>query len=231
MAAARPQPLQRREATCGGRAPGTVWHEEQARPFFAEATRSSKHYWLYLTIAVTGARPGEALALGSSAVNPALGEIAFREKLYRLGKREVWNPTKTHQQDVVPTPLMLVDELRRHREEQRRRRELLGAEYEDHGLVFCPPNGRPLHERNIYRRDYARTVQRARVPHIRLYDLRHLHASHLADARIPVPVVQRQMRHRSSRTTLRYYVHPLRGAQQAVDALAERLLGRSTAAA
>src|SRR5579875_25916 len=40
-------------------------------------------------------------------------------------------------------------ELRRHREEQRRQKTLLADEYEDHGLVFCQPNGKPLHERNI----------------------------------------------------------------------------------
>jgi integrase len=108
--------------------PATLWDEEQARLFFAQAQRSSLHYCLYLLIARTGARPGEALALKWLAVNLALGEITLRENLYRLGKRQIWGVTKTHQQDVVPIPPVLVEKLRCHREEQRRQKALLADE-------------------------------------------------------------------------------------------------------
>ena len=203
----------------------TIWDEEQLRLFLAEAKRSSRYYQLYLTIVLTGMRPGEALALRWPSVDRLAGQIAIHEKFYRLGRRQLWGTTKTNRQYAVPIPQVLVEELRQHREDQGRQMALLRKEYQDDNLVFCQPNGRPLHERNIERRDFRRVTKRAGLPRIRLYDLRHCCASHLADQGTPVHIVQRQLGHSSPTVTLRYYIHPLRDAQQAVDKLAARLLG------
>ena len=179
---------------------------------------------LYLTIILTGARPGEALALRWRSVNLVVGEIVLREKLYRLGRRQVWGATKTHRHDAVPVPQLLAGVLVQHRQDQNRWRARLGDGYDDQGLVFAQPNGRPLHARNLYRRDFTRTARRAGLPHIRLYDLRHCHATCLAESGVPVHILQRQLGHKSAAVTMRYYVHPLRDARAAVDALATRLL-------
>jgi integrase len=105
--------------------------------------------------------------------------------------------------------------------------KLLGDGYIDHGLVFCQSNGKPLHLHNIGQRDFRAVVERAGLPRIRLYDLRHCHATHLARQGAPVTVTQSQLGHRSSPTTLRYYVHPMPDLQQEhVGRLAERLMGR-----
>ena len=100
--------------------PATIWDEEQVRLFLAEAQRSSSHYVLYLTIILTGARPGEALALRWRSVNLVVGEIVLREKLYRLGRRQVWGATKTHRHDAVPVPQLLAGVLVQHRQDQNR---------------------------------------------------------------------------------------------------------------
>ena len=204
--------------------PATIWDEEQVQLFLAEAQRSSSHYVLYLTIILTGARPGEALALRWRSVNLVVGEIVLREKLYRLGRRHVWGATKTHRHDAVPVPQLLAGVLAQHRQDQNRWRARLGDGYDDQGLVFAQPNGRPLHARNLYRRDFTRLARRAGLPHIRLYDLRHCHATCLAESGVPVHILQRQLGHKSAAVTMRYYVHPLRDARAAVDALATRLL-------
>jgi integrase len=213
--------------------PATVWDEEQLRLFLAEARRSSPHYCLYLAMLLTGMRPGEALALRWADINLVTQEIVVQRKFLRLyGKhreeepREVWGATKTHQQNAVPIPPRLFDELQQHREEQRREKTAVGAKYEDRDLVFCQPNGKPLHEENLNRRDFPRVSKRAGIPRIRLYDLRHSCASHLADQGEPIPVTQRQLGHRDSRTTTRYYVHVLRDGRQAIERLEDRFLGQ-----
>ena len=203
----------------------TIWDEEQVRLFLAEAKRSSPHYRLYLTILLAGIRPGETLALRWDNVGLALGTITVKEKFYRLGARQVWGATKTHRQYAVSIPQRLVDEFRALRDEQAIQRQLWGEAYEDHGLVFSQPNGQPLHERNISRRDFRRVTKRAGLPRIRLYDLRHCNATHLADQGTPIHIVQRRLGHRSPMTTLKYYTHVLPDTERAaVDRLAERLL-------
>jgi integrase len=205
--------------------PATVWDEEQVRLFLAEAKRSSVHYTLYLTMLLTGMRPGEALALKWDAVNLMLGGVTVKEKFYRLGRKEIWGATKTHRVYPLAIPQFLTDALRLLREDQRRQKASLGEGYEDHGLVFAQANGRPLHERNIYRRDFQRIIRRAKLPRIRLYDLRHCHATHLAEMGTPMHITQRRLGHRNPGTALRYYVHVLPGSdRQAAERLAARFI-------
>ena len=47
-------------------------------------------------------------------------------------------------------------------------REAFGQSYQDHGKLFCHPDGRPLHPDTITRR-FNRLVDRAGVPKIRLH--------------------------------------------------------------
>jgi integrase len=202
---------------------GAVWDEEQVRLFLAEARRSSPHYCLYLTLLLTGMRPGEALALRWEDVNLLVGEALVRRKFYRLGAREIWGAPKTGRIHAVALPRVLVDELARHRQLQVAALQAAGAAWEETGLVFCQPNGRPLHEKNILRRDFRRVIERAGVPRIRLYDLRHCHATHLAEMGVPVSVIQRRMRHSNPSTSLRYYVHVLPHEDRRA---VERLSGR-----
>jgi len=214
--------------------PATVWDEEQVRLFLAEAKRSSRHYCLYLTILVTGMRLGEVLALRWATVNLVTQEILVQQKFLRLyGKnrgdkpRGIWGATKTHQQIALSIPTQLLEEFRRHREKQRAEKAAFGEKYEGHDLVFCQPNGKPLHEENLNRRDFARVTKRAKLPRIRLYDLRHSCGSHMADQE-PLPVVQRQLGHKDARTTQRYYVHVVRDVRQAVQRLEDRFFRQST---
>jgi integrase len=122
-----------------------VWDEEQVRVFLAEAKRSSPHYRLHLAAILTGMRQGELLGLRCCDVDLALGAVSVRRTFYRLAgdKREgrkgqmLFKEPKTLQsRRTIALPAMLVEELRRLREEQREYRRLLGADYHDHDLVF-----------------------------------------------------------------------------------------------
>ncbi len=49
----------------------------------------------------------------------------------------------------------------------------------DIDLVFCQPDGKPLHLHNIVTRDFRRVTKQAKLPRIRFHDLRHSHATDL----------------------------------------------------
>jgi integrase len=117
----------------------------------------------------------------------------------------------------------LVTELQALRERQREQQRRLGDRHHDYGLVFCQPNGKPLHAHNIVRRDFRRVLaleglrdemrkQGVReealpkgLPRIRFHDLRHSFATrHLARGVHP-KVVAGLLGHASVQVTLDTY--------------------------
>lgn len=137
----------------------------------------------------------------------------------------LFKPPKTDKgRREVALPSVLVEELRALREEQSEYRRLLGADYEDHSLIFCQTNGRPMHAHNIVRRDFHKVLERTRLPRIRFHDLRHCHATLLLQQGVHPKVVQERLGHTTIGMTLDTYSHVMPGMQEkAVAALETRL--------
>ena len=199
-----------------------VWDEEQVRLFLAKAKRESPYYALYLTALLTGMRQGELLGLRWEDVDLALGQAAIRQTFYRLcgstreGRKgqQLWKAPKTRQsQRTIALPPAVVAALRDLRTVQDEHRGVLGADYHEHGLVFCQVDGKPLHPGNVVRRDFRPLVAAAKLPRIRFHDLRHAHVSYLALAGVPVKVAQERVGHSSAAMTLDVYSHVLPGQQ------------------
>lgn len=206
-----------------------VWDEEQVRLFLAEAERSSAHYALYVAALITGMRQGELLGLRWKDVDLNRGIASIQQTLYRLGKTVVTKETKSvRSRRTVALPPILVDTLRVVQAEQDAHRRDLGQAYEDHGLIFCQANGRPLHAHNVTQRDFARVAKRAGVPRIRFHDLRHCHATLLLRQGVHPKVVQERLGHSTISMTLDIYSHVVPGMQEraAVD-LENLLFGRA----
>ncbi len=204
-----------------------VWDEEQVRLFLAEAKRSSPYYRLYLAALLTGMRQGELLGLRWKDLGPALGVASVQQTFYRLGRKQLFKEPKTARaRRTVVLAEALKTELHRLREEQAELRNLLGDEYEDNDLVFCQPNGKPLHAHNVVRRDFRSVTKRVRLPRIRFHDLRHTHATHLLRQGVHPKVVQERLGHSTPAFTLAIYSHVLPGMQEeAVRRLEASLLG------
>ena len=217
-----------------------VWDEEQVRLFLAEAKRSSRYYPLYLTAILTGMRAGELAGLRWQDVDLALGVASVRQTLYRLdgskaageAPRVLFKTPKTAAgRRAVALPEAVVAALRDLRADQEENRRLLGADYHDHGLVFCQPNGKPLHSHNISQGDLRRMLARAGLPRIRFHDLRHSHATLLLRQGEHPKIVSERLGHAGVGITLDVYSHVLPGMQaQAAARLEARLFGRPEAA-
>jgi integrase len=88
-------------------------------------------------------------------------------------------------------------------------------------LVFTDETGAPLDPARVTHA-FARVARAAPVPRIRLHDLRHLHATQMLAAGVPVPVVSQRLGHAKVTMTLNTYAHVL----PAMDADAVALFAR-----
>jgi integrase len=203
-----------------------VLDEEQVRLFLAEARRSSPHYALYLAAILTGMRQGELMGVRWRDVDLVLGVAAIQQTFYQMGRQQLFKEPKTPKaRRNVALPKALIEELRRVRERQAEYRTLFGPEYQDHDLIFCQPNGKPLRANNIVRRDFRRVLKRASLPQIRFHDLRHCHATLLLRQGVHPKVVQERLGHSTPAFTLQVYSHVLPGLQaEAAEALGQHLM-------
>ena len=101
------------------------------------------------------------------------------------------------------------------------------------GLIaaFEPCEGGALHI-GVVAALLDRILKKAGLPHCRLYDLRHSHASLLLEKGIPVQAVAARLGHSSPNTTMQNYIHarPEQGTQIA-GVLSELFSGKAPAPA
>lgn|SRR5690348_16280271 len=93
--------------------------------------------------------------------------------LQRVGKElRFVEPKSGRSRRVLNLPTFAVEALRRHRERQHSERQLAGTTWVESGLVFTSTIGTPADERNI-RRVFKELLIAARLPKMRIHDLRH----------------------------------------------------------
>lgn len=118
---------------------------------------------------------------------------------------------------------ILVAALRRHRERQEAEKAEAGPLWEEHGLVICQPNGRPVDARKDHQL-WEELLVRAGVPDARLHAARHTAGTLLVASGTDIRVVQELLGH-ARITTTQQYVHPSEEMKrQAVTRLGELLM-------
>ena len=114
--------------------------------------------------------------------------------------------------------------LKEHRDTQAQERGTQDTATESADLIFTNTSGNPLNERNLVLRNFQTRLERAKLPRIRLYDLRHTAATLALAAGVPAKVVSEQLGHASVAFTLDTYSHVLPHMQDAAAAQVEALL-------
>ncbi len=168
-----------------------------------------------------GLRQGEALGLAWDAVDLDKGTLAVRQAVQRIARQGLifTQPKSRAGRRVIAMPPQLVDALRRHRAEQDEERKELGDYWEDYGLVFCQPGGRPIDPRRDWR-DWKDLLAAAGVRDARLHDARHTAATLLLTQGVPARVAMQILGHSQISLTLGTYSHVV--PELALDA-AERV--------
>lgn len=222
--------------------------EEQARTFL-EAARDDRYFALWAVLLTGGLRPGEALALTWPDTDLENSRVRVRRSLtrrgldrgkYPKGWRLVQPKTKQARRSVV-LPRVAVQALKQWKAAQARERLLLGAEYEDNGFVFCNQFGKPLHQPNLYNRNFRRIMAAAElgewqeaqvgrtrrrfIPAFRMYDLRHTGATLLLKRGVNVKIVSERLGHSKSTLTLDTYSDVLPDMQSGAARELESVFG------
>jgi integrase len=168
-----------------------------------------------------GLRLGEVLALKWGAVDldaKTLSIAASLEETQQYGVREKRPKTGAGIRDVT-MPDIVVEALRKHRQEMRELRLLLGlGKLSDDDLLFprAPEGGLPSPQQLT--NQWWSFAKRIGMPDITFHALRHTHASMLIAAGINVVEVSKRLGHAKPSTTLDVYAHLFRQKDDAAAA-------------
>jgi len=166
----------------------TLTEAEVQRLFNATADDRLAALWVLLI--TTGLRLGEALGLQWSDIDLASRKMVVQRALQRQrGSGLVLTELKTRKsRRLVHLAPMAVSALIEHRRRQARQQLLLGAEWQDTGLVFTSLKGGPM-EPHVSNEALDRALAVAGLPRVRVHDLRHTAASLLLARGVHAKVV------------------------------------------
>ena len=184
---------------------------------FRKAAEGNRHAALFDFLLGTGCRPGEGLALRWQDLDLQAGTATILRALTKANGKLVFGPPKTAgSRRAIPLPPSLVVVLREHRKRQAEHAMKLGPAYDRAGdLVFANEAGTPLDLRNVVKRHFKPILKAAGLPaELRLYDLRHSHATALLAAGVHPKVAAERLGHASTRMTMDVYSHVLPGMQE-----------------
>lgn len=189
-----------------GRPSMVTWSPVELRAFL-EHTVEHELSALWLLLATTGLRRGEALALRWSDVDLNAGRLSVRQTLSYVGTRATFSDPKTaRSRRSVPLPSETVDALRAHRSRQLEERLAFGPDYANLDLVFARADGSAYAPATVSR-TFERLVAELALPHIGLHGLRHGFATMAISAGVHVKVVSEILGHTSTATTSDLYQH------------------------
>ncbi|PYT19846.1 MAG: hypothetical protein DMG57_44095 [Acidobacteria bacterium] len=106
----------------------------------------------------------------------------------------------------------------------RKLRQFAGESWQENGLVFPSHAGTPLEERNVLRR-FQVICEANGLPKLRLYDLRHTHASLLIHEGVHPKKISERLGHSSIKLTMDTYGHLFEGSDRDSAEKMEKLLG------
>ncbi|MGH9716790.1 MAG: tyrosine-type recombinase/integrase [Candidatus Acidiferrales bacterium] len=156
----------------------------------------------------TGMRAGELLAL-------QVRDLDFARKTIRVEKsaddrtREIRQPKTRNSVATLPMPSALAATLRAYLERHWTANSL--------GLLFTNRQGtRPRKRRSVVQHGLKPLLRRLGISdqHVGLHAFRHGLATELAEASVPLPVLQKQLRHADVKTTLSVYAHAIPETQR-----------------
>ncbi len=193
-----------------------VWDAGQLSTFLAEVS-THRLFPFFRLASYTGARRGELLYLRWDNVVLDGGEphILIRGSVSMIRGHRVEGTTKSGRSRSVSIDPGTVEILRGHAERQAKECERASGSWRESRHVFRTEMGTPLYGEapgSVLRaavRDFNEANPTKQLPPMRLHDLRHVHATLLLKAGVPVHVVAARLGHADPAITLRVYAHVL----------------------
>lgn len=189
-----------------------------------EAARGTRYAAILTFIAGTGARKGEAMALGWKDVDFERREIRIVGTLSRIGGLLVATAPKTaRSRRVLPLSDGMATMLRELRDQQLRERDIARDLWQETGLVFTSETGGPLDPRNVLRA-MTNAAAKVELDGVTVHTLRHSAATAMLEAGVHLKAVSELLGHSDIRITGDVYGHvSTEVARAAMDSLSGRL--------
>ncbi len=199
-----------------------VWTADELRLFLGLMAEHRLRAF-YRLAAYTGARRGELLNLRWADVDWKAPAIRIRGSVGMVDGKRIEGTTKGGKERTVSIDPGTVKELKGHRRRQMADQSKVGDAWPDTGHVFTTGLGDPIYPDTVtqlmskviraYNTPDPKNPDEAPaipLPHARLHDLRHVHATMLLVAGVPVHVVAERLGHADPAITLRIYAHVIR---------------------
>jgi len=174
-----------------------------------------EHYVLFLLLARTGMRIGEALALQWADIDFNGRFIEVKKSLVR-GQISTPKSGKSRRVDMSK---QLTASLKGHRHQNKKKGLSLGIG-EMPEFVFTNEKGKPIDKDNWRRRVFNKALEKAGIRRIRIHDLRHTYATLRISKGDNIADVSNQLGHHSVKLTMDVYYHWIPGKKKSeVDEL------------
>jgi integrase len=161
------------------------------------------------TVALTmGLRRGELLALRWSDIDLKNAKLEVRHSLERVkgeGLR-LSEPKSNKAKRELRIPQICLSSLASHKMAQAKQREWAGSNWQDNDFVFTTNIGTPIHPDDLSR-ELPAALAAAKLPRVRLHDLRHSCATLLLSLGVHRKLVQETLGHSTFQLTMDTYSH------------------------
>jgi integrase len=185
-----------------------AWDAPTLRAFLdASRAASDRVHALWLLLATTGMRRGEALGLRWTDVDLDARRLRVVQTITQTRGAVVVGEPKTPQgRRAIALDASTVAVLREHRRRMLEERLLVGSDFADHDLLFHQPDGGCLRP-DAVSATFLRRVNQYGLPRLTLHGLRHTWATLALERGIHPRVVQERLGHSTVAITLGVYSH------------------------
>lgn len=186
-----------------------TWTSDELSEFL-RSVADDPWFALWVLLATTGLRRGEALGLRWSDIDLDRGAVSVSQSVTTVGSRVVVSaPKSDRSRRRLALDADTVGVLVAHREAHRRDRALIGSKPGRTDPVFAEPDGRPVHPDAVTQR-FKTLVRRSGLPPLRgPHDLRHTWASLALAAGVHPKVVSDRLGHSTIAITIDTYSHAI----------------------
>lgn len=194
--------------------------------YLFEKAKDTPYLALLVVAVMTGMRRGEIMGLKWEDIDFDNQKIYVQRTLQYIPKQGlIFKEPKTagSRRSVSMTPFVQ-EVLRKHRKKQLEDKFAAGPLWEEHGMVFCQANGKPMHP-DTPTSWFPAFCEQIKLPKVKFHSLRHTCASLLLKQGVHSKIVADILGHSSTRITDDIYSHVLPGVQEDALAKLDNLIG------